>query len=39
MIEDDVDESLRIHQASLIRKNQCFISYSQVINYVLREKI
>ena len=37
MIEDDVDKILRIHQAKLIRKNQCSVSYSEVINSVLRE--
>ena len=37
MIDDDVDKTLRIHQAKLIRKNQCSISYSEVINSVLRE--
>ena len=37
MIDDDVDKILRIYQAKLIRKNQCSISYSQVINSVLRE--
>jgi len=38
MIEDDVDKTLRVHQAKLIRKNQRSISYSEVINSVLREK-
>lgn len=37
MIENDVDKALRIYQAKLIRKNQCSISYSQVINTLLRE--
>lgn len=37
MIDDDVDKDLRRYQSSLIRKNQCSISYSETINYVLRE--
>jgi len=37
MIDGDVDKLLRIYQAQLIRKNQRSISYSQVINSVLRE--
>ena len=37
MIDNDVDKTLRIYQAKLIRKNQRSISFSEVINHVLRE--
>ncbi|MDH3277173.1 MAG: hypothetical protein OEL77_02950 [Nitrosopumilus sp.] len=37
MIDDDIDKKLRFLQAELIRTNQGSVSYSGVINYVLRK--
>ncbi len=39
MLDDDMDRKLRIKQADLIRKNQKSISFSKVINDVLRGKV
>ena len=36
MIDDDVDKKLRAQQAKLIQKNQSSISYSQVMNEMVR---
>ena len=37
MIDDDVDKKLRAQQAKLIQKNQSSISYSQVMNEMVRK--
>jgi len=39
MLDDDMDKKLRIRQADLIKKSQSSISFSKVINEVLRGKI
>ena len=39
MLDDDMDRKLRIKQADLIRKSQSSISFSKVINDVLRGKV
>ena len=37
MIDDDVDKKLRAHQVKLIKKNQNSVSYSKVMNEMLRK--
>lgn len=39
MLDDDLDKKLRIKQADLIKKTQESISFSKVINEVVRGKI
>ena len=39
MLDDDMDKKLRMKQADLIRKTQLSISFSKVINDVLRGKV
>lgn len=39
MLDDDMDKKLRMKQADLIRKTQKSISFSKVINDVLRGKV
>ena len=39
MIDDDVDKKLRIIQAKEISKTQSSVSYSRVINEMLRKKV
>ncbi len=39
MLDDDLDKKVRLKQADLIRKTQTSISFSSVINDVLRGKL
>ena len=39
MIEDDVDKKLRTIQAKEIKNTSSSVSYSHVINQILRKKI
>lgn len=39
MIDDDLDKKVRLKQADLIRKRQKTVSFSSVINEVLRGKV
>ncbi len=39
MLDDDMDRKVRIKQAELIKKTQSSVSFSSVINDVLRGKI
>ena len=37
MVDDDLDKKLRIRQAKLIQQTQSSVSYSRVINDVVRK--
>jgi hypothetical protein len=39
MIDADLDKKVRIKQAELIKKSQSSVSFSKVVNEVLRGKI
>jgi len=39
MLDDDLDKKVRLKQADLIRKTQKSISFSSVINDVIRGKL
>jgi predicted transcriptional regulator len=39
MIDDDIDKKLRLIQAKQISKTQSSVSYSSVINEVLRRQL
>ena len=39
MVDDDVDKKLRIIQAKEISKTQSSVSFSRVINEMLRKKL
>jgi hypothetical protein len=39
MLDDDLDRKVRIKQAELIKKTQKSVSFSSVINDVLRGKV
>ncbi len=39
MVDDDVDKKLRIIQAKEISKTQSSVSFSRVINEMLRKKV
>ena len=39
MLDDDMDKKVRTRQAELIKKTQSSVSFSSVINDVLRGKI
>ena len=37
MVDDDLDKKLRLRQAKLIQQRQSSVSYSRVINEVVRK--
>ena len=37
MVDDDIDKKLRLRQAKLIQQSQSSVSYSRVINDVVRK--
>ena len=37
MVDDDLDKKLRLRQAKLIQQSQSSVSYSRVINDVVRK--
>ncbi len=37
MVDDDLDKKLRLRQAKLIQQTQSSVSYSRVINEVVRK--
>jgi len=39
MLDDDLDKKLRLKQADMIKKTQNSISFSKVINDVIRGKV
>lgn len=39
MVDDDLDKKLRIRQAKLIQQTQSSVSYSRVINDILRKAL
>lgn len=39
MIDEDVEKKLRLLQAKLIRQNQVHVSFSQVVNQILRKNL
>ena len=39
MIDDDLDKKLRLLQAKEIQKTNASVSYSQIINEILRKQV
>jgi len=39
MIDDDLDRKLRLKQAQQIKKSKKSVSYSRVVNQILRENL
>ena len=39
MIDEDVEKKLRFLQSKLIRKNQTYVSFSKVVNQIIRKNL